>query len=158
MPHGKRLKKTVSEVNNANASSSASDSDELGFDLLSKKNMSKMIKLMTTMKGLEESLERQEEFLIEKIEELKALNVKYEELQESHSSLSNLYGDLKVKHIFLINKLDDMPPVNFEMPCTNCNILSKDKSTISPIDDVCATKGLFISAGDSEKQLIEAGL
>jgi hypothetical protein len=76
--------------------------------------MPKMIKLLRIIEGHEESLERQEEFLIEKIEELKDLNVKYEKLQESHSSLSNIYEDIKVKHISLLHKLYVMPLVDLE--------------------------------------------
>ena len=45
--------------------------DRLEFDHLSKKNMFKMIKFMAYMKGLEDSLERQEYFSLENLRNLK---------------------------------------------------------------------------------------
>jgi hypothetical protein len=60
---------------------------DLDFDKLSKKDMIKIKRLFERIQEQELELEQQEEYLISKIEELKALNEESEKLKRSHTSL-----------------------------------------------------------------------
>ena len=63
------------------------------FDKLSKTDTFKVIKLTGMVEELELQLEQQEEFLIEKVEELKVLKEEYEN-HKLHSSLVDKYDKL----------------------------------------------------------------
>jgi hypothetical protein len=63
------------------------DKDDLEFDKLSKKDMIKIKRLIEKIKEQELQLEQQEEYLIGKIEEFKALHEEHEKLKHSHISL-----------------------------------------------------------------------
>jgi chromosome segregation ATPase len=63
------------------------DKDDLEFDKLSKKDMIKIKRLIERIEEQEMQLEQQEEYLIGKIEELKALHEEHEKLKHSHTSL-----------------------------------------------------------------------
>jgi uncharacterized phage-like protein YoqJ len=64
------------------------DKDDLEFDKLSKKDIIKIKRLIERNEEQELQLEQQEEYLIDKIEELKALHEEYEKLKHSHTSLN----------------------------------------------------------------------
>jgi hypothetical protein len=90
------------------------DKDDLEFDKLSKKDMIKIKRLIERIEEQELQLKKQEEYLIDKIEELKALHEEHEKLKHSHTSLidplekenANLKTQLKLltsKHVKLQN-------------------------------------------------------
>jgi hypothetical protein len=70
---------------------------DLDFDKLSKKDMIKIKSLFEILKQ-ELLLEQQEEYLIGKIEELKALNEEHEKLKHSHISLIGKHGNLEKEY------------------------------------------------------------
>jgi hypothetical protein len=71
------------------------DKVELEFDKLSKKNIIKIKRLIERNEEQELQLEQQEEYLIGKIEELKALHEEHEKLKHSHTSLIGKYKKLE---------------------------------------------------------------
>jgi hypothetical protein len=88
------------------------DKDVFEFDKLRKKDMIKIKRLIERIEKQELQLEQQEEYLIGKIEELKALHEEHEKLKHSHTSFidppekenANLKTQLKVltsKHVKL---------------------------------------------------------
>jgi hypothetical protein len=106
MAKGKQEKKPL------RVESEEEDKNYLEFDKLSKKYMIKIKRLIERIEEQELQLEQQEEYLIGKIEELKALHEEHEKLKHSHTSLidplekenANLKTQLKVltsKHVKL---------------------------------------------------------
>jgi hypothetical protein len=85
MAKGKKNKKPMKDKREEEE-----DEYDLNFDKLSKKDMIKIKSFFERLQEQELLLEQQEKYLIDKIEELKALN-------EEH-------GKLKHSHIFLIDK------------------------------------------------------
>jgi hypothetical protein len=88
------------------------DKDDLEFDKVSKKDIINIKILIERNEEQELQLEQQEEYLIGKIEELKALHEEHEKLKHSHTSLidplekenANLKTQLEVltsKHVKL---------------------------------------------------------
>jgi hypothetical protein len=65
---------------------SEEDEYDLDFDKLSKKEMIKIKSLFKRLQEQELQLEQQEEYLIGKIKELKALNEEHEKLKHFHTS------------------------------------------------------------------------
>jgi hypothetical protein len=68
---------------------------DLDFDKLSKKDMIKINSLFERLQEQELLLEQQEEYLIGKIEELKALNKEHGKLKHSHISLIGKHENLE---------------------------------------------------------------
>jgi hypothetical protein len=71
------------------------DKDDLEFDKLSKKDMIKIKKLIERIEEQELQLEPEKEYLIGKIEWLKALHEEHEKLKHSHTSLIGKHENLK---------------------------------------------------------------
>jgi hypothetical protein len=111
--HGKCLMaKDKQEKKPLRVESEEEDKNDLEFNKLSKKYMIKIKRLIERIEEQELQLEQQEEYLIGKIEELKALHEEHEKLKHSHISLidplekenANLKTQLKVltsKHVKL---------------------------------------------------------
>jgi hypothetical protein len=83
------------------------DKVELEFDKLSKKDIIKIKRLIERNEEQELQLEQQEEYLIGKIEELKALHEEHEKLKHSHTSLIGKYKNLEKNMLVLLMS----PPV-----------------------------------------------
>ena len=71
---------------NSSKGESGEEEDDLEFDKLSEKDMLKIMKLMEKIQEQELQLDQQGEFLIGKIEELKALKKQHEKLNNSYNS------------------------------------------------------------------------
>ncbi|TVU26080.1 hypothetical protein EJB05_28609, partial [Eragrostis curvula] len=97
---------------------SESEDDDLKFDKLSKKDMYKIMKLMKKVEEQELQLEKQEEFLIEKMEELEALSIEHEKLHNLHISLTNDYDNLKKDYACATNSSLCVASLQQE----NCNL------------------------------------
>jgi hypothetical protein len=67
---------------------------DIDFDKLSKKDMIKIKNIFEKVQEQELLLEQQEEYLIDKIEEVKDLNKEQEKLKHSHTSLIGKHEDL----------------------------------------------------------------
>ncbi|WP_428025423.1 hypothetical protein, partial [Arcobacter sp.] len=99
--HGKCLvakgkkKKKPPRVESKEEEDEKEDKDDLEFDKLSKKDIIKIKRLNERNKEQELQLEQQEEYLIGKIEELKALHEEHEKLKHSHTSLIDKYENLE---------------------------------------------------------------
>jgi hypothetical protein len=74
------------------------DKEDLEFDKLSKKDIIKIRRLIERNEEQELQLEQQEEYLIGKIEELKALHEEHEKLKHSHTSLIGKHENLEKKY------------------------------------------------------------
>jgi hypothetical protein len=72
---------------------------DLDFDKLSKKDMIKIKRLFERIQEQELQLKQQEEYLIGKIEELKALNEEHEKLKHSHTSLIDKHENLEKEYV-----------------------------------------------------------
>jgi hypothetical protein len=79
------------------------DEYDLDFGKLSKKDMIKIKSLFERIQEQELLLEQQEEHLIGKIEELKALNKEYEKPKHSHISLIGKHENLKKEYACATN-------------------------------------------------------
>ncbi|TVU38197.1 hypothetical protein EJB05_11553, partial [Eragrostis curvula] len=91
---------------------SESEDDDLEFNKLSKKDMYKIMKLMKKIEEQELQLEKQEEFLIEKMEELEALT----SLQQKNYNLKAQLGVLTSKQVTLQKSHE-------ELLCSNENLI-----------------------------------
>jgi hypothetical protein len=102
----------VSKRRSPRGLSEEEDKDDLEFDKVSKKDIINIKILIERNEEQELQLEQQEEYLIGKIEELKALHEEHEKLKHSHTSLidplekenANLKTQLEVltsKHVKL---------------------------------------------------------
>ncbi|TVT97828.1 hypothetical protein EJB05_56901, partial [Eragrostis curvula] len=80
--------------------------------------MCKIIKLMKKFEQQELQLEKQEEFLIGKMEELEALSVEHEKLNHMHISLTNDYDNLKKDNACATNSFLCVASLQQE----NCNL------------------------------------
>jgi hypothetical protein len=89
MAKGKKKKKPTKVVSEEEKEEEEEVDDEYDFDFdkLNKKDMIKIKNLFEKVEEQELSLEQQQEYLIGKIEALKALNEEYEKLKHSHISL-----------------------------------------------------------------------
>jgi hypothetical protein len=92
MAKGKQEKKPL------RVESEEEDKDDLEFDKLSKKDIIKIKRLIERIEEQELQLEQQEEYLIGKIKELKALHEEHEKLKHSHTSLIGKHENLKKKY------------------------------------------------------------
>jgi hypothetical protein len=71
------------------------DEYDLNFDKLSKKDMIKIKRLFKRLQEQELQLEQQEVYLIDKIEELKALNEEHKKHKHSHTSSIGKHENLE---------------------------------------------------------------
>ncbi|TVU17709.1 hypothetical protein EJB05_33760, partial [Eragrostis curvula] len=97
---------------------SESEDDDLEFVKLSKKDMYKIMKLMKKIEEQELQLEKQEEFLIGKMEELEALSENHEKFHNLHISLTNKYDNLKKDYACATNSSLCVASLQQE----NCNL------------------------------------
>jgi uncharacterized protein (DUF3084 family) len=79
------------------------DKDDLEFDNLSKKDIIKIKRLIERNEEQELQHEQQEEYLIDKIKELKTLHEEYEKLKHSHTSLIDKHKNLEKKYACATN-------------------------------------------------------
>jgi hypothetical protein len=84
---------------------------DFDFDKLSKKDMIKIKNLFEKVQEQELLLEQQEEYLIGKIEELKALNKEHEKLKHSHTSLIGKHEDLENGYVCATNVSSFVDPL-----------------------------------------------
>jgi hypothetical protein len=90
------------------------DKDDLEFDKLSKKYIIKIKRLIERNEEQEFQLEQQEEYLIGKIEELKALHEEHEKLKHSHTSLIDKHENLEKKYAYATNVSSCVDPLEKE--------------------------------------------
>jgi hypothetical protein len=90
------------------------DKCDLDFDKLSKKDMIKIKSLFERLEEHELLLEQQEEYLIGKIEELKALNEEHEKLKHSHISLIGKHENLEKEYACAGNVSSFVDPLEAE--------------------------------------------
>jgi hypothetical protein len=84
---------------------------DLDFGKLSKKDMIKIKGLFETLQQQELLLEQQEEYLIGKIEELKALNKEHRKLKHSHISLIGKHENLEKEYACATNVSSCVDPL-----------------------------------------------
>jgi hypothetical protein len=87
---------------------------DLDFDKLSKKDMIKIKSLFDRLQEQELLLEQQEEYLIRKIKELKALNKEHGELKHSHISLIDKHENLEKEYTCATNVSSCVDPIEKE--------------------------------------------
>jgi hypothetical protein len=87
---------------------------DLDFDKLSKKDMIKIKRLFERIQEQELELEQQEEYLIDKIEELKALNEEHEKLKHPHTSLIGKHETLEKEYACATNVSSCIDPLEKE--------------------------------------------
>jgi hypothetical protein len=87
------------------------DEYDFDFDKLSKKDMIKIKNLFEKVQEQELSLEQQEEYLIGKIEALKALNEEHEKLKHSHISLIGKHENLENEYAYATNVSSCVDPL-----------------------------------------------
>jgi hypothetical protein len=90
------------------------DKDDLEFDKLRKKDMIKIKRLIEAIEEQEFQLEQQDEYLIGKIEELKALHEDYEKLKHSHTYLIGKHENLEKKYACATNVSSCVDPLEKE--------------------------------------------
>jgi hypothetical protein len=90
------------------------DECDLDFDKLSKKDMIKIKKLFGRLQEQELQLEQQEEYLIGKIEELKALNEEHEKLKHLHNFLIGKHEKLEKEYACATNVSSCVDPLEKE--------------------------------------------
>jgi hypothetical protein len=90
------------------------DKDDLKFDKLSKKDIIKIKRLIERNKEQELQFEQQEEYLIGKIEELKALHEEHEKFKHSHTSLIGKHENLEKKYTCATNLSSCVDPLEKE--------------------------------------------
>jgi hypothetical protein len=88
------------------------DEYDFDFDKLSKKDMIKIKSLFERLR--EQELLLEQEYLIGKIEELKALNEEYEKLKHSHISLIDKHEYLEKKYVCTTNVSSCVDPLEME--------------------------------------------
>jgi hypothetical protein len=112
----KKPKKIESEKEEEEEEEEEGEEEEydLDFDKLSKKDMIKIKRLFERIKEQELELEQQEEYLIDKIEELKALNEEYDKLKHSHTSLIGKHEKLEKECAYATNVSSCVDPLENE--------------------------------------------
>jgi hypothetical protein len=90
------------------------DKDDLEFDKLSKKDIIKIKRLIERIEEQELHLKQQEEYLIGKIEELKALHEEHEKLKHSHTSLIGKHENLEKRYACATNVSSCVDPLKKE--------------------------------------------
>src|SRR5436190_8503586 len=97
-------KEVESESDDESESEDEIEDEDLEIDHLSKKDKLKVIKLLKVisskvnkLRKMEEKLDNQEDYLIKKIEELKALTEKHEKLKCSHATLVDRYAKASIE-------------------------------------------------------------
>jgi hypothetical protein len=96
MPKGKKKKKPMKVESEEEKEEEEEDNkDDLEFDKLSKKDMIKIKNLFERLQEQDLLLQQKEEYLIGKIEELKALNEEHEKLKHSHIFLIGKHENLE---------------------------------------------------------------
>jgi hypothetical protein len=109
MSHGKYLmdkgkqEKKPPRVESEEEDDDEEDEDDLEFDKLSKKDIIKIKRLIERNEEQELQLEQQEEYLIDKIKELKALHEEHEKLKQSHTFLIGKHKNLEKKYACATN-------------------------------------------------------
>jgi hypothetical protein len=115
MAKGKKKKKTTKDEREEEEED---DEYDLDFDKLSKKDMITIKSLFERLQEQELLLEQQEEYLISKIEELKALNKEHRKLKHSHISLIGKHENLEKECACATNGSSCVDPLEKE----NANI------------------------------------
>jgi hypothetical protein len=87
------------------------DEYDLDFDKINKKDMIKIKKFFGRLQEQELQLKQQEEHLIGKIEELKALNEEHEKLKHSRTSLIGKHENLEKEYACAINVSSCVDPL-----------------------------------------------
>ncbi len=97
-------KEVESESDDESESEDEIEDEDLEIDHLSKKDKLKVIKLLKVisskvnkLRKMEEKLDNQEDYLIKRIEELKALTEKHEKLKCSHATLVDRYAKASIE-------------------------------------------------------------
>jgi hypothetical protein len=90
------------------------DEYDLNFDKLSKKDMIKIKRLFKRLQEQELQLEQQEVYLIDKIEELKALNEEHKKHKHSHTSSIGKHENLEKEHACATNVSSCVDPLEKE--------------------------------------------
>jgi hypothetical protein len=103
------------------------DEYDLDFDKLSKREMIKIKRLDERLQEQEWQLEQQEEHLIGKIEELKALNEEHEKLKHSHTSFIGKHENLETGYACATNVSSCIDPLEKE----NANLKTQLEVLIS---------------------------
>jgi hypothetical protein len=98
------------------------DEYDLNFDKLSKKDMIKIKSLFDRLQEQELLLEQQEEYLIGKIEELKALNKEHGKLKHSHISLIGKHENLEKEYACATNVSSCVDPLDKENANLNAQL------------------------------------
>jgi hypothetical protein len=115
MAKGKKKKKPKkSESEKEEEEEDDDDEYDLDFDKLSKKDMIKIKRLFEKNQEQELQLEQQKEYLIGKIEELKALNEEHEKLKHSHTSLISKHEKLEKEYDCATNVSSCVAPLKRE--------------------------------------------
>jgi hypothetical protein len=102
MDKGKQEKKPL-RVESEEEDDDEEDEDDLEFDKLSKKDIIKIKRLIERNEEQKLQLEQQEESLIDKIKELKALHEEHEKLKQSHTFLIGKHKNLEKKYACATN-------------------------------------------------------
>jgi hypothetical protein len=90
------------------------DEYDLDFDKLNKKYMVKIKRPFERLQEQELQLKQQEEYLIDKIEELKAINEDHEKLKHSHTSLIGKHENLEKEYACATNVSSCVDPLEKE--------------------------------------------
>jgi hypothetical protein len=91
---------------------------DLDFDKLSKKEMIKIKRLFERLEEQELQLEQKEEYLIDKIVELMALNDEHEKPEHSHTSLIGKHETLEKEYACATNVSSCIDPLEKENDCS----------------------------------------
>jgi hypothetical protein len=110
MAKGKKKKKPTKDE----SEEEEDDEYDLDFNKLSKKDMIKIKSLFERLQEQELLLEQQEEYLIGKIEELKALNKEQGKLKHSHISLTGKHENLEKEYACATNVSSCVDPLEKE--------------------------------------------
>jgi hypothetical protein len=109
MAKGKKKKKPTKDEREEEE-----DEYDLYFDKVSKKDMIKIKSLFERLQEQELLLEQQEEYLIDKIEELKTLNEEHGKLEYSHISLIGKHKNLENEYACATNVSSFVDPLEKE--------------------------------------------
>jgi hypothetical protein len=119
MAKGKKKKKPTKDERKEEEDD---DEFDLNFDKLSKKDMIKIKSLFERLQKQELLLEQQEEYLIGKIEELKALNNEHEKLKHSHIFLIGKHKKLEKEYTCVTNVSSCVDPLEKENANLNAQL------------------------------------
>jgi hypothetical protein len=107
---------------------------DLDFDKLSKKEMIKIKRLFERLEEQELQLEQKEEYLIDKIVELMALNDEHEKPEHSHTSLIGKHETLEKEYACATNVSSCIDPLEKENDCSR----KKRRMLISRLNLKCS--------------------